>query len=97
MSHLAQLSAAVGFLLPLLLAVIQQTHWSRGVQSIVAAVACVIAAVITAAVNGDLDPHSLVTSLTVIYTLSQVTYRNFWKPTGVAPKIEANTTVNNNP
>lgn len=96
-SQLIQLAALVGFLLPLAISVIQQTHWSDKARSIVAAVIIVIATTITAWANGDLDWDNWAAALITIYTLSQVAYYTFWKKTGIAQKIEKATSVDDEP
>lgn len=91
MSQLAQLSALIGFLLPILIAVVQKSHWSRAVKTVVGAIVCIIVATITAIVHGDVTTwHEWATALIFIFGAALVTYRNVWVPLGAAPWIEAN-------
>lgn len=97
MSHLAEVSAAVGALLPIVIAVIQQMQWSSRLKSVVALGICVAAAAITAWIEGKVDLHNLSVSLAYIYTLAMVSYHSFWKPTGVSSEVEAKTTLTSSP
>lgn len=86
--NLAAWSSLVGLLLPLLVAVVQQAHWSAKVRTTVGVAACVVAAVGTAYFQGKLDLHNFVESALVIFTLAKVSYLSVWKPTGTTPAIE---------
>jgi uncharacterized membrane protein YoaK (UPF0700 family) len=92
-NNLGQISAIVGAFLPLAIAVIQKTDWSQAVKSIVALAACVVAALITVAIEGNFNFDDIVTSLSVVYALAMVSYHSLWKPTNVAPAIQAKTPV----
>jgi hypothetical protein len=70
-----------------------QTHWQTALKAAVAFVACAIAAVPTAYLAGDLNGSDWFTSAVVILTIAVATFQGFWKPTGIAPAIEANTNV----
>lgn len=90
-SNLAQISALVGTFLPLLIAFIQREHWRNSIRTAVGVLACAVAAVVTAYVDGKLNLNDLATSAFYIFTLTKVTYVAVWKPVGVTPKIEAAT------
>lgn len=85
-------SLLVGFLLPPALAIVMQSRWSDRVRSIVAFIACVIAGAGVAYFQGDLTGKRLVSGALIVLTTGLATYRNFWKSTGISPKIEAATT-----
>lgn len=93
MSNLAQWSALVGFLIPLAIAVVQQTHWRRWVRTVIGVVCSLGAAIITAAVENRLTWNTWATSAIWIVTTAMVSYRTIWVPLGAAPTIEAKTTV----
>lgn len=97
MSNLAQWSALVGFLVPLVIAIIQQTHWGRTIRTIVGVVSSLAAAVVTAAVQNNLNWNTWATSAIWIVTTAMVSYRTIWVPLGAAPFIEAKTTTTTNP
>jgi len=73
------------------LAIIQQPKWPSTVRAVVTFIACVIAGLITVAVAGDLnfsDPNQWITSVLFVLVTAVATYKGFWKPTNIAPKIE---------
>jgi hypothetical protein len=84
---------AVGFFSPLVIAVIQQTRWSARRQSLVAFAFYVVVAAVTAWLQGIFTGFGLVTAFLVIFVTAATAYRNLWKPTGVAPAIEAATPI----
>ncbi|MCX4976427.1 hypothetical protein [Streptomyces sp. NBC_00620] len=88
--------AQVGAVLPLLTAVVQRPAWSAKAKKIVAVVAAVVAGVLTVAADGGLDQlqHGSLTAATILGVLaaSQTSYDLVWKPSTLAPVIEALTT-----
>jgi hypothetical protein len=95
---LAAWSAAVGFVLPLAIAVIQQRHWSTQLKSLVAFAICIIAAAVTVYFDGGkFDAGHLVESALIVFTLARASYAGLWKPIGVSDKIETKTTVTEPP
>lgn len=89
-------SAQVGAVLPLLTAVVQRPAWSEKNKRIVAVVAALVAGVATVAADGGWSQfqHGRLTAVTVLSVLaaSQTSYDLFWKPSKLAPWIEALTT-----
>lgn len=83
----------VGFFLPPVLAIVQQSSWSNQLRAAVAFAACLVAGAGTAYFQGDLTGKRFVTAALVVMTTGLATYRNFWKPTGVSPTIEAKTNL----
>ncbi|MFB6700158.1 hypothetical protein [Streptomyces rubiginosohelvolus] len=87
--------AQVGVILPLLTAVVQRPAWSAKAKQIVAAAAALVAGVLTVAVDGGWAQfqHGTHTTLTVLGVLAaaQTSYDLLWKPTKLAPLIEAAT------
>lgn len=96
-TDLLMYSALVGFLLPPVLAIVIQSSWSQRAQAVVAFLACLIAGAGTAYFEADLDGRTWVSSALVVLTTGLATYRNFWKPTGIAPAIEARTNLGGSP
>jgi hypothetical protein len=86
-------SLLVGFLLPPVLAIVMQARFSQQVRAAIAFVACVIAGAGVAYFQGDLTGKRFVSAALIVLTTGLATYRNFWKPTGVAPTIEAATNI----
>lgn len=98
-SNLVMWSLIVGFVTPPVLAVIQQPRFSRRVQSILAfAFSAVLALGLlyfdeTLGFRAELDAENFISALLMIFVTATNTYRNLWKPTGIAPAIESVTTV----
>jgi VIT1/CCC1 family predicted Fe2+/Mn2+ transporter len=92
-SDLEMWSLIVGFALPPVLSVIQQSNWSDRLRAVVAFAACAVAGAGVAYFQGDLTGERFVEAGLVVLVSALATYRNFWKPTGVSPAIEAKTNV----
>ena len=84
-------SLIVGFLLPPAIAVVQQPRWSEPVRAIVMFVVCLIAAAGTAYFQGDLTGRRWIQAALLIVVATIATFKGLWKPTRVAPEIEAAT------
>ncbi|MGA5135159.1 hypothetical protein ACPCTO_35815 [Streptomyces olivoreticuli] len=88
--------AQVGALLPLLTAVVQRPTWSAEVKKAVAVVVALVAGVITVAGAGGWDQFQqgglTFATIAAVLAASQTTYDLVWKPSTVAPLIEAVTT-----
>lgn len=97
MSNLQMWALIVGFLLPPVLAVIQQARWSDAFRAVVAFLACAVAGAGTAYFQGDLNFERWVEAGLVILVSAMATYRGLWKPSGIAPAIEAKTSPGGNP
>lgn len=84
---------AVGFFSPLVIAVIQQSRWSVRRQSIVAFAFYVVVAAVTAWLQGIFNTFGIIAAFLAIFVTAATAYRNLWKPTGIAPAIEAATPI----
>lgn len=93
MTNFQMWSLIVGFALPPALAVIQQSRWSDQLRAVIAFLACAVAGAGTAYFQGELNFERWVEAGLVILVAAMTTYRNFWKPVGVAPTIEAKTNI----
>lgn len=86
----------VGAVLPLLTAVVQRPAWSEKYKKVVAVVAALVAGVVAVAADGGWDQfqHGKLTIATIFGVLaaSQTSYDLVWKPSKLAPMIEALTT-----
>ena len=83
----------LGFAMPLAISVVQQSAWSNQVRAIVAFVLCFAAAAAQLVVSGSMTADNLGTNGLAVAALAVTFYRNFWKPLGVAPRIEAATNL----
>jgi len=87
-------SLIVGFLIPPFLAIIQQPGWSDPLRAVVAFVVAIIVALGTVYFAGNLEfdhEKGWISAILLVLVTAVATYKGFWKPTGVAPKIEAAT------
>lgn len=91
LGNLAMWSLIVGFLSPIAISLIQQPTWSDAVRAVVAFLFSAVVAVPTAYFAGDLEGRDYVSSGLLILVTTVATYKNFWKPTAIAPKVEAAT------
>lgn len=96
-SQFGQINALVGFLLPLLIAVIQKERWRNSIRVAVGTASCAVAAVITTWADGKLNFHDLAASAVIIFILTKTTYLAVWKPSGLAPAIQNATGGANTP
>lgn len=84
-------SLIVGFLSPLVIAVIQQPTWRGPIRVAVTAGFSLVAGMVTAALNGDLTGRSTVSCFLIVAVTSIAAYQNLWRPARAAPWIEAKT------
>ncbi|MEE1764429.1 hypothetical protein [Streptomyces sp. SP18BB07] len=88
--------AQVGAVLPLLTAVVQQPAWSAKAKKVVAVLAALLGGVVAVAASGGWGQfqHGQLTAATLLGVLaaSQTSYDLVWKPSKLAPMIEALTT-----
>jgi hypothetical protein len=89
---LAQWSALVGFLLPLLVAVIQRPSFSKPMRTVIGIIASAIAAFFTAWAQDKLSLAGWANSFIFVAITSWTTYLAVWVPAGAAAWVEAKTT-----
>ena len=97
MSNLQIASAFVGIVMPLVVSLINQTHWRPQIKGLVAVLVSLVASLLTSWISGDLTGKSFATSFIIVLGATITTYRVFWKPTGIADSIEKATTVHKTP
>lgn len=83
----------VGFFMPPVQALIQQTGWASQLRAVVNFAACAVAGAGVAYFQGDLTGRRFVEAGLVVLVASIATYKGAWKPTGIAPAIETKTNV----
>lgn len=94
MSNAAMWALIVGFFMPVIIAVLQQRHWPDGLRAVVTFVACIVAAVGTVLIqHGGWSWHDWVATTLLILVTAIATYHGLFKPTGVAPSVEASTSL----
>lgn len=93
--HLTDLdiwSMLVGFLMPPLIAVILRSHWPSQAKASVTVAACLVGGGVTAYLQGYFHGVTLIRAVLLTLGAALVFYRIFWKPSKIAPTIEAATT-----
>jgi small basic protein len=91
MGRLEMWALIVGFVMPLVIAVVQRSTWTQTVRALVMAVSSLIAGGLTAYFAGQLNGVDVTTSVLIVAIAAIASYVGFWRPTTVAPKIEAAT------
>lgn len=84
-------SLIVGFLAPLLVAVVERPGWPKWLRTVVAAGFSIAAGTGTVWLTGNLDGRSVVTSILLVAVTSMAAYKGLWKPASVTLRIEAAT------
>lgn len=83
MDNVTRWALIIGFLMPLLVAVIEQPKWPDWVRAVVAAILCICAAVVQVYVMGQFNPADLATSILIILVEAIAVYQAFWKKVGI--------------
>lgn len=86
--NLTMYAALVGTLLPPIVAKINRADMTPEQKALVALVISLLAAAGTAFFNGDLAGGDVVRSFLIVFTLATVTYQTYWKPSGIAQRLE---------
>ncbi len=93
MDDLQMWSLLVGAGTPLLISIAQQPTWSPRLRAVVAVLACLVVGAGTAWFNGELNGRGVTTAVLIVLVAALTTYRNVWKPIGVARPLEAATAL----
>jgi hypothetical protein len=90
---LIQLSALVGAVLPVVVAIGKQDRFSRPANTLVAVAVALAATLVTVAARGRLSAGNVAVSFTVTYISAVAFHHGLWKPTGVAARVQTRTSV----
>lgn len=94
MSDLTKWNLILGFLMPLLIAAIQQPKFPKWGRATVMVAASIIGGGLTAYLSGQVTDWSDVLGGILTLGVASITfYHGFWKPTGAAQVIESKTNV----
>lgn len=88
---LAMWSALVGVLLPPLVAIVNQPRWPGWARAVITAAACIAAGGITAYLDGSLTGVRWLSAALIVAVAAVGSYQKFWRPSHIAPRIEAAT------
>jgi hypothetical protein len=82
----------LGVLTPLATALVQQPRWGTKTRAVVGALVAIVVGVVTCLANGDIESgQTVLATVAVVLVAAQATYKGFWQPTRIAPKVEAAT------
>ena len=81
-------SAGVGFLLPILVSVVNHESWSPWVKAVVALGSSIVAGTVAAFLGGQFNGTNLLTDAGIIFAVSQVSYHTWWKGSDITLWIE---------
>lgn len=95
MSNLQMWSLIIGTLMPPLMALVQQPRWTNTVRSVVMVISSIIVGAGTAYFENDqvFVGKSVLQAILTVAIAAIASYHGFWKPTGIAPKIEQATST----
>lgn len=91
-SNAVMWAAIVAFLLPNVIAVLNQTWFPAWARSLVAFAVAIVVAAVDVLVEGNWSWHAWLTTGLLVLTVAISTYNGFWKVVGIAPLIERLTT-----
>jgi len=86
-------AAALGYLLPLAIAIVAQPRWTGAVKGLLMLAVAILDGVGTAYFNGEFSGKSIVTCMLVAAVAIGAAYHLLWKPSGIAPGIERATST----
>lgn len=88
LNNAALFAVIVAFLLPVFQAAIQRPKWTQQVKSSLTFVVCLAFSSGTVFFAGNWSSTDLVRTFLVVFVIAQVSYRQFWKPSGITTKVE---------
>lgn len=84
--------AMIGFIMPAVIAGVNQSYWNSRTKGLVAFLACLVASVAVCLFRGDMDWTNWQSTFLVVFGGAIATYRLWWQPSMIAGTIEAKTT-----
>jgi len=83
-----QWAAGVGFVLPILVAIINREEWKPWLKAVVSLLASVAGGTVTALLGGEFTGANWLTAIGVAFGASQVFYHTWWKNSDITSWIE---------
>ncbi len=78
-------------LMPPAIALVNQARWNSQLKGLIALAVCALGALITVFLRGPVHFADWRNTVVVVAAAALVSYRVWWKPSGMAPAIEAAT------
>jgi hypothetical protein len=92
-SNQQEISAVVGFLLPLVLSVPIQSKWGADTKAALAVGVYAVAAAVVLAADGRFTGRRWWEATLTTLVVGVASHRGLWQPTGVAPLVETATNL----
>lgn len=89
LSDIALWMVFLGFIAPIVIAFVSRPTLKPWVKIVIQVVFCVIVGTITAYLNGQFEGRSIVSIILLVFAISVLAYKGFWKPTGISDRVEA--------
>lgn len=86
-------AAALGYVLPPVIAIVAQPRWSGAVKGLFMLVVAVLDGLGTAYFNDQFHGKTIVTCMLTAAIAIGVAYHTVWRPSGIAPGIERATST----
>lgn len=83
-----QWAAGVGFVLPMLVAIINRSEWKPWVKAIVALLSSIAAGTVTALLAGEFTGANWLQAIGVVFASSQLAYHTWWKNSSMTSWLE---------
>lgn len=93
MTKMTAAAAIVGIVLPLVVSFLKQAGFPKWLNSLIAAIVCAGAGVITAYAMGQFTAVSVMVAIATVLTVAQATYLGFWQGSGVEDKLNIMTSI----
>lgn len=85
------------FLLPPLIALINQKHWSKPVKGLVAMAVCLAYSLLVMVIRDTVDWSDWRNAIIQVTAATFAAYQWWWGPSNIAPRIESATTITRPP
>lgn len=82
------MAIVTGFFLPIVIAVINQPHWSKEFKTLLHFVACMFVTALQLSVEGRFDRHNFFPTMLLVLAGSVTMFQGILKPSGLADVIE---------
>lgn len=89
------LTFGTGIVMPLVVATVIQSKWPGWLKGIAVILSTLGVAVVDTFTTGQLTGKTFLENAVIIFTAAIAAYTMFWKPTGIASKVESVTNLEN--